>query len=151
MTVNKHSELEVDSDASSWEWSEKIDRSENTRDDEEANILTCPFSSSKLLVNFSLSKETTFFIHAAPVWGESGWTWKRPGQCGSAFPATTQLELAEKKRKHISCDSNERMSSTCKRRNDIVYHPMEWNQPWADKSPKDPCRRVSLVKLETFV
>ncbi len=61
--------------------------------------LTCPFSSSKLLVNLSLSNEITFFIQAEPVCGESGWTWKRPGQCGSALPATTQLELNKQRRK----------------------------------------------------
>ena len=55
--------------------------------------LTCPFSSNWLLVSLSLSKETTCFIHWAPFAGESGWTWIRGGELGSALPATTQLEV----------------------------------------------------------
>lgn len=36
-------------------------------------VLTCPLSSRRLLVNFSLSNETICFIHCAPLAGESGW------------------------------------------------------------------------------
>lgn len=54
---------------------------------------TWPLSSSWLLVNFNLSKDTTCFIHWAPVAGESGCTCMRGGEMGSALPATTQLEL----------------------------------------------------------
>ena len=54
--------------------------------------LTWPLSSMRLLVSLSLSKETICFIHCAPFAGESGWTWIRPGMCGSAFPATTHEE-----------------------------------------------------------
>jgi len=53
---------------------------------------TCPLSSSRLLVSLSLSNEMICFIHWAPLAGESGCTWMRPGMCGSGFPATTQLE-----------------------------------------------------------
>lgn len=56
-------------------------------------LLTCPLSSIWLLVNFSLSKETTCFIHWAPVAGLSGCTCILGGETGSAFPAITQLEL----------------------------------------------------------
>ena len=52
---------------------------------------TCPLSSSWLFVNLSLSKDTTCFIHWAPLAGESGWTWILGGELGSALPATTQL------------------------------------------------------------
>lgn len=55
--------------------------------------LTCPLSSSWLLVSFSLSNETTCFVHCEPLAGESGWTWILGGELGSDLPATTQLEL----------------------------------------------------------
>lgn len=56
-------------------------------------ILACPLSSSWLLVSLSLSKEMTCLDHWAPEAGESGWTWTLGGDTGSAFPATTQVEL----------------------------------------------------------
>jgi hypothetical protein len=34
--------------------------------------LTCPLSSSWLLVSFNLSNETTCFVHCEPLAGESG-------------------------------------------------------------------------------
>ncbi len=55
--------------------------------------LTCPLSSMRLFVNFSLSNVTTFFIHWLPFCVPSGCRCTRPGKWGSAFPATTQLEL----------------------------------------------------------
>lgn len=54
---------------------------------------TWPLSSIWLLVNFSLSNETTCFNHCPPDAGESGWICTLGGDIGSDFPATTQLEL----------------------------------------------------------
>jgi len=54
---------------------------------------TCPLSSIWLLVNLSLSNDTTCFNHCPPDAGESGWMWTLGGDIGSDFPATTQLEL----------------------------------------------------------
>lgn len=62
---------------------------------------TCPFSSSWLFVNLSLSNDTICFIQLLPGAGESGWTWIRGGEIGSALPATTQLELKEHSHKRI--------------------------------------------------
>lgn len=56
-------------------------------------VLTWPLSSRRLLVSLSLSKETICRIHCAPLAGESGWKWTRPGAAGSARPATSQDEL----------------------------------------------------------
>lgn len=55
--------------------------------------LTCPLSSSGLLVSLSQSKETVCFIHWAPLAGESGWKWTLPGGEASPRPATNQEEL----------------------------------------------------------
>lgn len=44
-------------------------------------------------MSLSLSKETICRIHCAPLAGESGWKWTRPGAAGSARPATSQDEL----------------------------------------------------------
>lgn len=60
-------------------------------------LLTWPFSSSWLLVSFSLSKDTICFIQLAPAAGESGCTWILGGDMASALPATTQQELQHKK------------------------------------------------------
>lgn len=56
-------------------------------------VPTCPCSSSWLFVNFSLSNEIVCFIQVVPLAGESGWTWILGGEIGSAFPATTQLDV----------------------------------------------------------
>lgn len=50
--------------------------------------LTCPKGSRWLLVSFSFWKDTSCRIQCAPVAGESGCTYSRPGMAGSAFPAT---------------------------------------------------------------
>ena len=55
--------------------------------------LTCPLSSSRLLVSLSASKETVCFIHWAPLAGESGWKCILPGVATSARPATSHDEL----------------------------------------------------------
>lgn len=55
--------------------------------------LTCPWSSSSLLVSFSLSKLTTWRIHVSPEAGESGWMYTLGGTGESAFPATIHFEL----------------------------------------------------------
>lgn len=55
--------------------------------------LTCPWSSSSLLVSFSLSKLTTCLIQVSPDASESGWMQARGGTGESAFPATIHLEL----------------------------------------------------------
>lgn len=54
---------------------------------------TCPLSSIWLLVNLSLSNDTTCFNHCPPDAGESGWICTLGGDIGSDLPATTQLEL----------------------------------------------------------
>lgn len=41
----------------------------------------------------SLSKDTIWRMHCAPLAGESGWKCTRPGVVGSALPATSQGEL----------------------------------------------------------
>ena len=51
-------------------------------------LLTCPKGSRWLFVSFSFWKETSCRIQWAPVAGESGCTYSRPGMAGSAFPAT---------------------------------------------------------------
>lgn len=45
------------------------------------------------MVSLSLSKDTIWRIHWAPLAGESGWKCTRPGVAGSALPATSQAEL----------------------------------------------------------
>lgn len=55
--------------------------------------LTCPLSSSRLLVSLRLSKDTVCFIHWAPQAGESGWKCILLGATTSARPATNQEEL----------------------------------------------------------
>lgn len=55
--------------------------------------LTCPLSSSRLLVSLRLSKDTVCFIHCAPQAGESGWKCILLGATTSARPATNQEEL----------------------------------------------------------
>lgn len=44
-------------------------------------------------MSLSLSKDTICRIHWAPLAGESGWKWTRPGAAGSARPAASQDEL----------------------------------------------------------
>lgn len=51
-------------------------------------VLTCPKGSRWLLVSLSFWKETSCLIQWAPVAGESGCTYSRPGMAGSAFPVT---------------------------------------------------------------
>ena len=48
--------------------------------------LTCPFWSRLLFVSLSLWNVTGCFIQCAPLAGESGWMYRRPGMCGSALP-----------------------------------------------------------------
>lgn len=55
--------------------------------------LTCPLSSSRLLVSLRVSKDTVCFIHWAPQAGESGWKCILLGATTSARPATNQDEL----------------------------------------------------------
>lgn len=62
-------------------------------EDKEKMSLTCPWSSSSLLVSLSLSKLTTWRIHVSPEAGESGWMYTLGGTGESAFPATIHLEL----------------------------------------------------------
>lgn len=50
--------------------------------------LTCPKGSRWLLVSLSFWKETSCRIQCAPVAGESGCTYRRPGMAGSALPVT---------------------------------------------------------------
>ena len=111
--------------------------------------LTCPLSSSWLLVSFSLSNETTCFVHWEPLAGESGWTWILGGELGSDLPATTQLEL-----RYNQIQSNQisnflflpiGVSNTCERHNDIACHPLA-------QSPSSTCnpnwRRVQTAAPE---
>lgn len=65
-------------------------------------MLTWPFSSNWLLVNFNLSNEIICFIHVLPGAGESGCKCMRGGDTGSALPATTQLELWNEYRYRLS-------------------------------------------------
>lgn len=51
-------------------------------------VLTCPNGSRWLLVSLSFWKETSCRIQCAPVAGESGCTYRRPGMAGSALPVT---------------------------------------------------------------
>lgn len=50
--------------------------------------LTCPNGSRWLLVSLSFWKDTSCLIQWAPVAGESGCTYRRPGMAGSALPVT---------------------------------------------------------------
>lgn len=135
--------------------------------------LTCPLSSIWLLVSFNLSKETTCFIHCAPVAGLSGWTWILGGDTGSAFPATTQLELDAKEMrenlkllqikmgKHFASAPNIRnvrgtvvklsteLPLTCGRRICISYRRAGRSPSWACTRSESRDRRVSPGKWET--
>lgn len=47
-------------------------------------------------MSLSLSKEVTCLVQAEPLAGESGCTWMRGGELGSALPATIHDELRER-------------------------------------------------------
>lgn len=64
--------------------------------------LTWPNGSRWLLVSFSFWKDTSCLIQWAPVAGESGWTYSRPGIAGSALPVT-DLSAKHKTHVHLLC------------------------------------------------
>lgn len=118
-------------------------------------MLTCPFSSSWLFVNFNLSNDTICFIHVLPGAGESGCTWIRGGEIGSALPATTQLELKLCARTEmyqwLIDHKKKKLSQTCETNNGNVCHRPEQSPSSLCTSIADPNHWSALETLETCV